>query len=344
MAMRGWRRWGEFMGGVFANGGRQPSLFIHAGLHKTGTTALQESLARHRQTLAGRGILYPVAGCPGEAPGQHNLAWQVTRDRRFHSAYGTVDDVAEEIAAHGGDAIISSEDFESVLDRPDLLDRLALHPRLKGHRVVLVIYLREQSSYFKSLFLQLTRNGLTEEVGRLADIVCETGSLRLHEWNFLFDYGRAVSRLSKWQNGTFILRNYHVLAGGSSVSDFLSVVCPGLVLPEDEAAERVNAARDLSEALLDFYEGRLPLALTEGQKNLLADCQAVLGEGGGQLSSATTRRLTERFKASNRELKRFGGAYMKLPVPPERAQAGTTLEQLFSFEMQCRLMGSDPVS
>ncbi|HTQ71531.1 MAG TPA: hypothetical protein VMH92_08570 [Acidocella sp.] len=332
---------GGLIGGVAAAGG-QPSLFIHAGLHKTGTTALQESLARHRETLAGRGILYPLAGCPGEAPGQHNLAWQVTRDRRFHSAYGTVDDVAEEIAAHGGDAVISSEDFESVLDRPDLLDRLARHPRLKGYQVVLVIYLREQSSYFKSLFFQLTRDGLTEEVDRLADIVCETGSLRLREWTFLFDYGRAVARLSRWKNGKFILRNYHSLAGGSSVSDFLGVVCPGLVLPQDEAAGRVNEERDLSAALLDFYEGRLPLALTDGQKSLLAECRARLGGGGGQLSLATKRRLAERFKASNRMLKCFGGAHMTFPVPPEGEGAGPTLEQLFSFEMQCRLMGSDP--
>ncbi len=339
--MRGWPRIGGWSGGVPGKGGARPRLFIHAGLHKTGTTALQESLARNREALARLGILYPRAGCPGEAPGQHNLAWQMMRDRRFHSAYGTLDDVAGEIAAHGGDAIISSEDFETLLGRPDCFDGLALHPLLKGYRVVLVIYLREQVSYFRSLFLQLTSSGLTEEADRLVDVVCETGSLRLQEWDFLFDYGRAVARLAKWRNGGFILRNYHRLAGGSTVPDFLSVACPALVLPVEEAASRVNQERELSEALLDFYEGRLPLPLTDGQKAMLAEQQARLGPGGAQLSTATRRRLAERFRASNRAVERIGGAYMKFPEPAAGADAELTLEQLFSFEMQCRLMGSD---
>ena len=37
-------------------------LVIHPGFHKSGTTALQESLAKSRQTLRGMGVLYPSIG------------------------------------------------------------------------------------------------------------------------------------------------------------------------------------------------------------------------------------------------------------------------------------------
>ncbi len=37
----------------------KPKLILHAGTHKTGTTAIQAFAARHRDALAARGVLYP---------------------------------------------------------------------------------------------------------------------------------------------------------------------------------------------------------------------------------------------------------------------------------------------
>ena len=325
---------------LFARADTRPVLFVHAGLHKTGTTALQECLAQNREALRAHGILYPAAGCPGDAPAQHNLAWQLARDRRFHSTYGTLDDAAEEIAAHGGNAIISSEDFETILQRPYLLNRLALHPKLRAYRVVIVIYLREQCSYFQSLFLQLTRNGLTQDAASLVNTICETGILRLQDWEFQFDYGRMATKLAHWRNGTLLFRNHHRLEGGSTDLDFLSLVAPGLCLPKAAEGERINTARNIADAMQEFYEARIGRALTDWQKGELTAAAARVKQDGLQLSLATKQRIAARFRASNRKLARVGGKLMKFPELLASDDTELTLEQLFSFERQCRLTGS----
>ena len=38
---------------------RNPKLFLHIGLHKTGTSSIQESLIQNKDNLVKEGILYP---------------------------------------------------------------------------------------------------------------------------------------------------------------------------------------------------------------------------------------------------------------------------------------------
>lgn len=312
----------------------QPMLFIHTGLHKTGSTALQECLALHERELAALGVLYPRAGRPGGGSGHHNLAWELMRDRRYRGAYGTIDEAAAEIAAHPGPAVLSSEDFESLLDWPDAFDRFALHPLLRNRRVVLVLYLREQGSYFSSLFLQLTRNGMTQEAARVAEAILANGQLDFQEWKFFFDYGRVVSGLACWRNGGFILRNYHKLAGGSTVPDFLSFTCPEFFLPVEAAAARVNGQRDLASALRDFYAGRLMLPLTAAQQSWLIDYAGGSEAKAPELSLGLRQAFAARFSASNQILRRLGGKGMEFIAPQHDVEPALPLERLFSFETQ----------
>src|SRR5207248_9700162 len=97
----------------------QRRVLLHVGLHKTGTTALQLFLSNSAEHLQAQGVVYPRSGRPPESTaGHHNIAWQLAGDRRFRSSAGTLDDVASEIASWPGDAILSSEDFESILGTP----------------------------------------------------------------------------------------------------------------------------------------------------------------------------------------------------------------------------------
>jgi hypothetical protein len=91
----------------------QPTKFyIHCGLHKTGTTALQAFLRQNTEKLRDAGVLYPYAGCPDSCPaGHHNIAWQLSRDRRYNRGYGGMDALAKEIGDFGGDILLSSEDL-----------------------------------------------------------------------------------------------------------------------------------------------------------------------------------------------------------------------------------------
>jgi hypothetical protein len=315
----------------------RPALFIHAGLHKTGTTALQLALNNHTQQLKSAGILYPQSGIPKGLGGHHNLAWQITRDRRFRTQFGTIDDAASEIAAHGGPAILSSEDFETVLDQPRKLDPILSHPALKGHRLVLVVYLREQSAYFRSLFMELTVHGLTEEMARLADSVGEHGFFDLKEWRFQFDYYRLTKRLVEWHGGELRLRNYHTLVGGSTVADFLQIICSNPILPKDDHLRAVDTGQGLRETIEIFFERRLGLPLNAAQKETISN---ILSQGRGSmptLSPELQARLQRAFSVSNERFRRTTGFSFTQPPPATEQDNCLRIDELFSFEMQNRL-------
>jgi hypothetical protein len=315
----------------------RPSLFIHAGLHKTGTTALQLVLNRHSQRLKSAGILYPQSGIPEGLEGHHNLAWQITRDRRFRTHFGTINDAASEIATHGGPAVLSSEDFETILDQPERLDPILSHPALRGHRLVLVVYLREQSAYFRSLFMELTIHGLTEEMARLADTVREHGFFDLKEWRFQFDYHRLAKRLVEWHGGEIKLRSYHTLVGGSTVADFLQVICPNPILPKDDHLRTVRTDEELKETLEAFFERRLTLPLNAAQKETISN---ILSQGRGSaptLSPELRARLQLAFSVSNERLRRATGLSVTQSTTDTEQNSCLRLDELFSFEMQNRL-------
>ena len=124
----------------------QRRVLLHVGLHKTGSTALQRFLANAAEELRVRGVLYPVSGRPANSEGHHNIAWQMGGDRRFRSFAGTLDDVASEISSFPGDAILSSEDFETILGTPIRFVPLLEHPLLKDHAFTIVFWVRDQAS------------------------------------------------------------------------------------------------------------------------------------------------------------------------------------------------------
>src|SRR5438477_7032289 len=131
-------------------------VLLHVGLHKTGTTALQQFLSATAQEFRAQGLLYPISGRPANSPeGHHNIAWQMGGDRRFRSSAGTLDDVASEISSFPGDAILSSEDFETILGVPDRFLPLLEHPLLKEHAFTIVLWVRDQASYLESLFFEM---------------------------------------------------------------------------------------------------------------------------------------------------------------------------------------------
>src|ERR1700734_573135 len=93
---------------------------LHCGLHKTGTTALQNALRDHAASLPMVGYYVPSSGrMDALGGGHHGLAWRLTGDHRL----GPGDDLAaldRELATRVGDPILSSEDFESALAQPAL--------------------------------------------------------------------------------------------------------------------------------------------------------------------------------------------------------------------------------
>ena len=88
------------------------------------------------------------------------------------------------------------------------------------------------------------------------------------EWVFQFDLP-AVARAWPYRGAALVVRNYHCLAGGSTVSDFLGLVAPGMAVGEDPrlnvAAEPVRLSdHDAAALMVRFGPGNRRLCRAMG--------------------------------------------------------------------------------
>lgn len=305
-------------------------ILIHAGLHKTGTTALQQFLSFITGQLRERNVLYPSAGRPAEVPdGHHNVAWQLAGDRRFRAEAGTLDDVAAEISAFPGDAILSSEDFESVLGSPVRLSPLLNHRLLTKHTFTLAIYLRDQASYLESLFFEMLNHGMAVEASRFCEMVLEHGQVCYEDWSFCFDYHALHTILAGLPANT-VMRPYVRLEGGGVIADFLAFTGLEVNTPQGRIAQRSNPRQTLPEALALFLQHRLGRRVESHE--ILA---GLLKDRSSYLSHENRRALANRFTAGNRHLARVCGFQSEaLAIPTAIPPGAIPLEELFSLRTQ----------
>ncbi len=150
-------------------------VYLHCGLHKTGTTAIQYRLAEHRDVLRAHGVLYPAS--IGHSA-HHNAAWQLVGDSRFDVAGTTMEALLAEIQECDGNAVISSEEFETLLDRPDAFLPLSEQLRAGGRSLCIVVCLRDPTSYLESLYLELLKHGYRRPFAEFSTEARARGSVR----------------------------------------------------------------------------------------------------------------------------------------------------------------------
>jgi hypothetical protein len=311
-------------------------LFVHAGLHKTGTTALQTVLSSASDELRQRGVLYPSTGVNKQfGYGHHNIAWQITRDRRFLSAAGTIDDLANEVAQFDGDVILSSEDFESVIDDPECFAPLRLHPALRDREFTLVVYVRNQVTYAESLFLELIHHGMGDEFARFVQPVFYDRKIRLQEWTYQFDYAHIYAQWSTRRDSRLVMRNYHQLDGGSTVADFIDLVCPEVPQHVLDSAYHSNPRRALRDDISRFYQNRVQRPLSRREKETIQHLCFALHNRAILLSEYSREALARSFRALNQLFCTTSGLPSSglLETVPAPVDA-LPLEGLFSFELQ----------
>jgi hypothetical protein len=307
----------------------QRRILIHAGLHKTGTTTLQQFLNSVSGQLRGKNVLYPSAGRPAEVPdAHHNVAWQLAGDRRFRTAAGTLDDVAAEISAFPGDAIISSEDFESVLGSPLRLTPLLNHELLSNHTFTLVFYLRDQASYLESLFFEMLNHGMAVEASRFGEMALKHGQVLYNDWVFCFDYSALQNSLRSLPCKVVMRPNVQPDSGGV-ISDFLAFAGLEVDIPDGRATQRVNVRQTLLKALELFLQHRLGRHV-----ELRENIGELLKNRSSQLSSRTRSALAHRFERGNRDLARICGFPPDPLLIPTPIPSAVPLEELFSVQMQ----------
>jgi len=131
-----------------------PKLLIHTGIHKTGTTTIQNTFYNNRSALAAQGFFYPLTGL-SEAEnnwGHHALAYALRQEPSGRAMWQALRAEADQSQA---DKIVVSSEELSLLPFPTLG---ALQPyriiaeTFKGYEIQLICYLRPQADMVASLY------------------------------------------------------------------------------------------------------------------------------------------------------------------------------------------------
>jgi hypothetical protein len=304
--------------------------FLHIGTHKTATTSVQHLLDGHPRELEIDGFLYPAVGRPDDAPtGHHNLAWEISGDRRFRSDFGTAGDLVRQLATTSRNIVLSSEDFESsVYFRGRFESFLGAIQKL-GIEISLVIFLRNQIDYAESLYSTLLLFGFTQPFSAFCDDILAAGEVRWREWIFPFRYDKYLAGLESIANIDMIVRSYDRPATGSPVLEFLSAIglAPqrylGNELPQD------NLRPDLADCIRHYWRNRAGYSLDDRDFETFLAPFRQTGAGWPTMSPASRARFAAAFDECNRRL----CERLRLPplelTPQGGANGGPPLDEIF---------------
>jgi hypothetical protein len=312
--------------------------FLHIGTHKTGTTALQKMLSERADALRAHGFLYPQTARSEEMWGHHNIAWEIFRANAFRRENGSVDDLIAEIMATDLDVIISSEDFGHAIHVNQLkgfVDRL----QGCGLRIKIIVYLRNQVDYIRSLYLEGVKQGSQETF--LGFLRTAVGRKR-----FPFDPGMNVlhyddilNRLGVATGADLIVRSYDAVRETSLAADFLSIfgLTPKALGVDTEP--RANDPPPLRDLFSLFYQHRTGQPPNWSERQVISSIFDNLDERSIGLSEASRRAIARRFQRSNaRVYYRFripafkNMQYSKDDKPRDRH--GLSLDDVFSGQLQ----------
>lgn len=138
--------------------------FIHIGLAKTGTTAIQQSSTSLQDAMSRDGLKFLESGRIGKDGGQHGIPWRIMNDPRADllcPSYVLAETRAELAANQTRNVVVSSEEF-SLLAYDD--KQLAtLRELFDGYHLCGIVYVREQVEYFNSFFVELVKDIATGE-------------------------------------------------------------------------------------------------------------------------------------------------------------------------------------
>lgn len=311
--------------------------FLHIGTHKTATTSIQHFLDSHPQELARSGYLYPRVGRPEEASaGHHNIAWEISGDRRFRPDYGDEAALIREIADTDRNIIISSEDFECSAHHAERFGKFIGAIQQLDIRVYLIVYVRNQIDYAESLYSTLLQFGFDQPFALFCDEILEAGAIRWREWIFPFRYGDFIANLASFAEVQIIARSYDRPAMGSPILDFLSVAGIGELRVSSEELPHEGQREDVTKSIRRYWTNRTGHSLGDGDLKSIAALSRGYKAGRPTMGLARQARFAEAFDKSNLRL----CEKYQLPVfqlmRPDRppATAGLSMDDIFGLDIR----------
>jgi hypothetical protein len=308
-----------------------PFCYLHAGTHKTGTTALQRMLGANEALLERSGILVPQTGRLAADFGSHHpIAWELNQSPQFDPSLGTLEALVDEVAAKKPPVVcISSEDFEQLFRKPDALRRFAGAFERIGYVVKPIFYLRPQAEYFEVIYADAIRSGAVFRFEWLMGDIFETGMYcPLSNDALPFAYSELLDAFAAaFRRENVIARRYRSGAAPTCiVREFLRIISASVApLPMGEVAmpPRLNPSLRFGELLQTLSancesHGHGPLPLAEGSAEFDHHCDFI--------HYSEARAFVRRFAQDNRRIARDYGVRVPAVDPVAYANdLGTAL-------------------
>jgi hypothetical protein len=229
----------------------QKELILHVGFHKSGTSALQESLANQRDELHKAGVLYPSIG----KKAHHRVAWGLSQRPWGWKAkgaektpYKTFSRMASLINISPAKKIILSSEFFAELE-PEHIHKLA--NSIRGRQIKILFTLRPLAKLLSSSYQQYLKFGIKADyVEWLHSVLDEPGVSKINPtfWKRHM-HGEVVAKWAK----IFGKDNVSVLIVDEqkpeflyeSINDYLGLPA-GFLKPEQEGSNRSLSAEEVS--------------------------------------------------------------------------------------------------
>ncbi|MGF1459633.1 MAG: hypothetical protein ACFBSG_11460 [Leptolyngbyaceae cyanobacterium] len=143
------------------------TIYLHIGVHKTGTTHLQRILLENQPKLQARGYYYPKTGIPSFIFGHHKVAWAVKHgdyiERPFEGVVidlkGVWEGLIDEIESIDSDHIIISCEYFCLYSQEYIRE---LKKRLDKYHIKVILCIRKQTDFLKSLYSENVKTGCGE--------------------------------------------------------------------------------------------------------------------------------------------------------------------------------------
>ena len=278
--------------------------FVHIGTHKTGTTSIQAMLAMNAPAFRVAGLFVPETGRSNPAyAAHHNIAWQLSGDRRFDAHDGTLADLLGEITSAGSPNVcLSSEDFEFLHgNEPALLTLRDAFAGI-GYAVTIVLYLRPQADYLESLYAEICPVWNVAFADFLDRIIAEGGY-----GGTLFDYDCLIDRFTAvFGTDRVIVRAYRAADPAHALMHaFARIVTGDRALAELRVPSRLNTMRSFAAVVAArerIAGGRICF--------LIPPAQAF-----DPLSLGDIARIVARFTESNERINRHRHLHLTAATP-----------------------------
>ncbi len=271
----------------------RPGLFLHLPVHKTGSTALQQTLHSNETRLNERNYTYLP-----------RFTHSFQHDDLTKKTGGNLRTLLETMRDSAGDKsiILSTEKLHVVDDEKTRDFFAAVTEVFADYDIKVIVYLRRQDDAFSSFYNQIVKFGITTEstaqaFARFAKFFNYERYLRLIRTG-LRDDDSVIARV--YERDTLIDRDI--------VADFLDAIGLAIALP-DRPTRVINQSLEKSvfqlKRAMNFHLEGSPPELIQSLAGVLADASTRINNGNPDtnvLSELERDLIMDSYAASNRRV------------------------------------------